>query len=186
MTMNVNKKLVARLMAVVLATTTWGAMAATSDITMTGKVTDATCTLNSESQNVAVDLGTASTQDFTGQLPGYAATTAAFNLVLEGCGDTNTLKVWASGATPEPGLTHAIKNTHTGGATGVALQVFRTHGGATTLMNPNSDAASGYTYDITGNTSPSLPFVAKMVKVAATNPTAGDVKGTVTINVAYP
>lgn len=187
MTMNVNKKMAARLTAMALALASCGAMAATANVTMTGEVRDSTCTLAPSSQNVAVDLGTVSTQDFVGQTAGYAASTAGFSLNLENCGDLSALEVWASDADAETGLTNAIRNTHgAGGATGVALQVFKA--GATTAMNPNGSRTSdAIVYDITGNANPQLDYTAKMVKVAsAQDATAGLVKGTVTLNVAYP
>lgn len=187
MTMNVKRKLATGLSAAALAMVGFGAIAATSNVTMTGIVRDSTCTLSSSSQNVAVDLGTVSTQDFVGQSSGYAASTGGFSLNLENCGDLSSLEVWASDSETEPNLTNSIKNTHgTGGATGVALQVFKA--GATTAMNPRGNRTSdAITYDITGNANPQLDYTAKMVKIAtATNVTAGNVKGTVTMNVAYP
>lgn len=187
MTMNVKRKLATGLSAAALAMVGFGAIAATSNVTMTGLVRDSTCTLVSDSQIVSVDLGTVSTQDFVGQSSGYAASTAGFSLNLENCGDHTSLEVWASDSESEPNLANSIKNTYgTGGATGVALQVFKA--GATTAMNPRGSRTNGaITYDITGNASPQLDFTAKMVKIAtATDVTAGHVKGTVTMNVDYP
>lgn len=185
MTMNVNKKMVARLMAVALAATTWGAMASSAAVTMTGKVTDSTCALTSDSQNVAVNLGEPSVVDFTGQAPGYAATSAGFNLNLEGCAGRTDLAVWASGAQTESSLLNSIRNTaDTDPASGVAMQVF--HNSSDTAMNPNGDRDSAIALTVPDSATHELNFTAKMVKVAATDPTPGNVKGNVTINVAYP
>lgn len=187
MTMNINKKLAARLAAVALVSTTWGAMAATSAVTMTGTVQQASCTLASGSSSVAVDLGTVTTGDFVGQAAGYAVSTAGFNLDLESCDGIDTLRVWASEGDLEPGMTNAIRNSHgEGGATGVATQIF--YGNRDNAMNPSSDASGdAIIVDITDNVAPSLPFTAKMVKVGGSGvtPDAGGVKGTVTLNVAY-
>ncbi len=189
MTMNVNKKLVARLMAIALTTTTWGAMAASASVEMTGQVIDTTCALAPGSDSVSVDLGAPSVGDFDGQAAGYAASSAGFNLNLTNCSGVTDLAIWASDAQTEPALVNSIKNTaNSGAATGVAMQIF--HNSDTTAagaMNPNSDASNALALTVADQSTHELNFTAKMVKIAAlTTPTPGNVKGNVTINIGYP
>lgn len=187
MTMNVNKKLAAQVMAVAMAAASWGAMAAAANVEMNGEVIQTTCTLDSTSENIVVDLGRPSTGDFAGRAAGYSASEGSFNVGLTGCEGVTGLTVWASGAQPEPGLANSIRNTLTSGATGVAMQLFSNlDGHADTLMNPNSDASSALALTVPDSDTHTLPFTAKMVKVATDTPvTAGLVQGHVTLNVGY-
>jgi type 1 fimbria pilin len=184
--MIVNKKPVAHLMALALAATCWGAVASTANVTMTGEVTSATCTLTQASESVAVDLGRPSVADFADRAAGYAASTAGFNLDLTNCSGISELAVWASGAQLEQGLTNAIANTATSGATGVAMQIFH-NSALNTAMDPNTDYSNSLTLGVADSANHRLSFTAKMVKVAADQEvTAGPVRGNVTLNVAYP
>lgn len=187
MKMNVNKKLAAQLMAMAMAATSWGAMAASANVEMNGEVIQTTCTLASTSENIVVDLGRPSTGDFAGREAGYAASSGSFNVDLTGCAGVTGLTVWASGAQPETGLSNAIANTLTAGATGVAMQIFSNlDGHNNTLMNPNADASSALALTVPDSDTHRLPFTAKMVKVASATPvTAGLVQGHVTMNVGY-
>ncbi|WP_368758796.1 fimbrial protein [Klebsiella oxytoca] len=185
MTMKVNKRMAARLTAAALALASYGTLAASASVEMTGEVVDSTCALAPSSQSVSVDLGRPSVGDFTGQPAGYAATSSSFNLQLEGCSGITGLQVWASGAQTEPGLTNAIKNTATSGATGVAMQIFH-NSNTSVALNPNADATSALSLTVPDTATHQLDFTAKMVKIAAAQtPTAGPVEGHVTLNVGY-
>lgn len=187
MTMNVNKKLAAHVVAMAMAAASWGAMAASANVELNGEVIQTTCTLDSTSENIVVDLGRPSTGDFAGREAGYAASSGSFNVGLTGCEGVTGLTVWASGAQPETGLNNAIRNSLTTGATGVAMQVFSNMDGHNnTLMNPNADASSALAVTVPDSDTHTLPFTAKMVKVASDTPvTAGLVQGHVTLNVGY-
>ncbi|ARZ00123.1 fimbrial protein [Yersinia ruckeri] len=186
MLLTVNRTSKLNIIALILLTSSGGALAASDSATVniTATVSDNTCTPEWDSAGVDVPMGKASLRDFASQ--GDVALTKIFNLKLDNCGQgASRVKVTASGE-PDNYDPKAFKNVidaSSSGAGGVAITIF---GDATQSTQMMPDGSSSVEYDVDSESKTvDMKFLAKLEQSSSTAATAGDVKSVVNMTVDY-
>lgn len=149
----------------------------TANVNVTATVVDNTCTPVWSSGDIIVDMNRVSKQDFGADKIGATKT---FDLSLTDCGeDTTRVKVTASG---NPSIDSGLfANMINEGASGVGVGIW---GGAefSTQLMPNGSTSAFYNVN---NGEVNMSFLAKLIQVGDTAPSAGEVKSAITLTVDY-
>ncbi|MEG5551153.1 fimbrial protein [Enterobacter wuhouensis] len=151
--------------------------AADGTINFTGSVIDETCTVDSGSQNLNVDLGKVSKSSLTGAA-GKKAASSSFTLSLSKCPETvTTAKVKFDGTSDSVNQSLLALNTDTGAASGVGIEIADSTGNPIALhsASPDIKLAGG---------SNTMNFIARYVSTGTTV-TAGAANGTSQFTINY-
>lgn len=156
-------------------------------VTITGKVVQASCTVDSIGDNGTVDLGTFLDNDFTGfDSKGKPVTTyKEFTLKLKDCGENNKGVTITTQGQPYVTGSFVFKNTSLESAqssVGVDIYAVKTTEPEDIQMDPENTqqverALSG--------TNPEIAFKAALVNPTSNRPTSGSVSTVVTFNLNY-
>lgn len=153
------------------------AVAADGTIHFNGSITDQTCTVDSGSQNLNVDLGTVAQTALDGA-SGMKASPTRFTLTLTDCPDTVTgANVKFDGTSDGVNQNLLALDSGTGIATGVGIEIADKNGTPIPLHTTSTD----YTL---GSGSNSLDFVARYVSTG-TAVTTGTANGTSQFTINY-
>lgn len=164
-----------------------------------GKVVDQTCTVATESQDQIVVLDTVSKNRFTAV--GNTAMPTPFEIKLSGCtvpatgGKATRVKArFASVANVDTANNYTLRNTKTGGATNVNIQLFNADGTTpispmkrvTTTTNgvPTHTSQDGATFENITTANQVLHYVAKYYSTAA-SVGVGEVESAVDFELTY-
>ena len=156
---------------------TGSAIAADGTIHFTGSITDQTCTVDSGSQNLNVDLGTVAQTALDGA-SGMKASPTRFTLTLTDCPDTVTgANVKFDGTSDGVNQSLLALDSGTGIATGVGIEIADKNGTPIPLhtASTNYDLAEG---------SNTLDFVARYVSTGTAVGT-GTANGTSQFTINY-
>ena len=154
-----------------------GAVAADGTIHFTGSITDQTCTVDSSSQNMNVDLGNVAQTALNGAA-GMKASPTRFTLSLSDCPDTVTgANVKFDGTSDGVNQNLLALDSGTGIATGVGIEIADKNGTASPLHSASAD------YTLAEGTN-SLDFVARYVSTG-TAVTTGTANGTSQFTINY-
>ncbi|MDZ4034389.1 fimbrial protein [Kluyvera ascorbata] len=161
----------------VMASVAGNVQAADGTIKFTGSITDQTCTVDSVSQNLNVDLGNVAQTALDGA-PGMKASPARFTLNLTGCPDTVTgANVKFDGTSDGTNQNLLALDSGTGIATGVGIEIADKNGTAIPLHSASAD------YSLTEGAN-MLDFVARYVSTG-TAVTTGTANGTSQFTINY-
>ncbi|TKU37304.1 type 1 fimbrial protein [Citrobacter sp. wls716] len=153
------------------------AVAADGTIHFTGSITDQTCTVDSGSQNLNVDLGTVAKAALDGA-SGMKASPTRFTLNLSDCPDTvNGANVKFDGTSDGLNQNLLALDSGTGIATGVGIEIADKNGTAIPLHTASTDYLL-----VEGNNT--LDFVARYVSTG-TAVTTGTANGTSQFTINY-
>lgn len=153
------------------------AMAADGTINFTGSITDQTCTVDSGSQNLNVNLGNVAQTALNGAA-GMKAAPTRFTLSVSGCPDTVTgANVKFDGTSDGVNQNLLALDGGTGIATGVGIEIADKNGTAIPLHTASPD----YTLAAGAN---SLDFIARYVSTGAAV-TTGTANGTSQFTINY-
>lgn len=153
------------------------AFAADATLTFTGTIILPTCTVDSNSVNQTIALGTARTTDFAAV--GNTQNPTAFNIALNSCAPNTNVAMTVNGTSDT--VQSVLKNTGTAGQVGVqllkAVNAGDTTGSPITLNSSLNIGTVGATNTLT------IPMVAQFYRLGAM--TGGTVSATATVNFAY-
>lgn len=153
------------------------AVAADGTIHFTGSITDQTCTVDSGSQSLNVDLGKVAQTALNGAA-GMKASPTRFTLNLSDCPDTVTgASVKFDGTSDGTNQNLLALDNGTGVATGVGIEIADKNGAVIPLHTVSTD----YTLAEGANT---LDFVARYVSTGAAV-TTGAANGTSQFTISY-
>lgn len=170
------------IVATLIATSTLAmsnAFAAAGTVNFTGEILDAACTVDVNSQNQTVVLGSYNKSEFTAV--GDKTAAKKFDIVLKNCPTTVTsAKVRFDGApdTTDSSLL-AIDSSVSGAATGVAINLMSADKADLPLHGQNS-----YSYTLSSTQDNTLDFYAQYKSTAA-SPTAGPANSVANFSVVY-
>ncbi|HGN1313086.1 TPA: uroepithelial cell adherence major pilin UcaA [Proteus mirabilis] len=179
------KRKVIALATILSAAFAGSSMAYDGTITFTGKVVDQTCSVDTQSKNLAVILPTVSVATLNN-----VATTAGltpFTIKLTGCSTdkdgAKNVKVYFEPSADTDLTTHNLKNTATGTkANNVQVQLINSDAATTIQLGTDSATQDVHPVQI-DNANVNLPYFAQYY--ATGQSTAGDVKATVHYTIAY-
>ncbi|HEK2784345.1 TPA: uroepithelial cell adherence major pilin UcaA [Proteus mirabilis] len=179
------KRKVIALATILSAAFAGSSMAYDGTITFTGKVVDQTCSVDTQSKNLAVILPTVSVATLNN-----VATTGLtpFTIKLTGCSTdkdgAKNVKVYFEPSSADTDLTtHNLKNTATGTkANNVQVQLLNSDAATTIQLGTDSATQDVHPVQI-DNANVNLPYFAQYY--ATGQSTAGDVKATVNYTIAY-
>jgi len=153
----------------------------TTDINITAKVVDATCTAGWDTSGVSLDLGSVSTSSLAAK--GDIGASKPLTLTLTGC--TGMTKVHLS-ATGNKDSDDSTAFSNSGTAKGVAVQLFGGEGQSTQLLPQDSTQTADYTIK-DGNAT--LALLAKLERTTDASDeeafAAGTVVSKATLNLTY-
>lgn len=153
------------------------ALAADGTIHFTGSITDQTCTVDTGSQNLPVDLGNVAQTALNGAA-GMKAAPTRFTLSLSDCPDTVTgANVKFDGTSDGVNQNLLALDSGTGIATGVGIEIADRNGTAIPLHTASTD------YPLAEGTN-SLDFIARYVSTG-TAVTTGTANGTSQFTINY-
>ncbi len=178
------KRKVIALATILSAAFAGSSMAYDGKITFTGKVVDQTCSVDTQSKNLAVILPTVSVATLN------VATTAGltpFTIKLTGCSTdkdgAKNVKVYFEPSADTDLTTHNLKNTATGTkANNVQVQLLNSDAATTIQLGTNVNSQNVQEVQI-DNADVNLPYFAQYYATGSS--TAGDVKATVHYTIAY-
>ncbi|MCM7587701.1 fimbrial protein [Enterobacter chuandaensis] len=160
-----------------MVTITATGYAADGTINFTGSIIDETCTVDSGSQNLNVDLGKVSKTSLDGAA-GKKAASSSFTLSLSKCPETvTTAKVKFDGTSDSSNQQLLALNSDTGVASGVGIEIADSSGNPIALHTASPDIK------LTGGAN-SLNFIARYVSTG-TVVTAGNANGTSQFTINY-
>ncbi len=132
-------KSILNMLFMVIAGVMENALAADGTIHFTGSVSDQTCTIDSSSQSLNVDLGTVSQAALSGAA-GIKASPTQFTLTLNACPDTVTgASVKFDGTPDDVEKSLLALDDDTGVATGVGIEIANSDGTAIPLHSASAD-----------------------------------------------
>ena len=155
------------------------AFAAAGTVNFTGEILDKACTVDVDSQNQTVALGSYNKSEFTAA--GSITAAKKFSIVLKDCPATVTSAHVRFDGTPEPtdSTMLAIDSSVSGAATGVAINLMSADKNQLPLHSENS-----YRYTLTSDADNTLDFYAQYKSTAATV-TAGPANSVASFSVVY-
>jgi len=171
------KKVLLNTIFLVIAGVTGNAQAADGTIHFTGSISDQTCTIDSGSQSLNVDLGNVAQAALNGAA-GIKASPTRFTLLLSQCPDTVTgASVKFDGTPDQLDTTLLALDDDTDAATGVGIEIANMDGSVIPLHSASSD----YTLAEGNN---ELRFLARYVSTGAAV-TPGKANGTSEFTINY-
>lgn len=171
------KKITANMLFLLILGVAENVQAADGTIHFTGSISDQTCTVDSRSQGLNVDLGTVAQASLNGAA-GIKASPTRFTLLLNACPDTVTgASVKFDGTPDQLNTTLLALDDDTDAATGVGIEIANPDGSAIPLHSASSD----YTLTEGDNT---LSFLARYVSTGAAV-TPGKANGTSEFTINY-
>ncbi len=179
------KRKVIALATILSAAFAGSSMAYDGRITFTGKVVDQTCSVDTQSKNLAVILPTVSVATLNN-----VATTAGltpFTIKLTGCSTdkdgAKNVKVYFEPSANTDLTTHNLKNIATGTkANNVQVQLLNSDAATTIQLGTDVNSQNVQEVQI-DNADVNLPYFAQYYATGSS--TAGDVKATVHYTIAY-
>lgn len=154
------------------------ALASDGTIHFTGSIVDQTCTVDSGSQNLNVDLGSVAQTALNGAA-GMKATPTKFTLSLSDCPDTvAAANVKFDGTSDGVNQNLLALDSGSGIATGVGIEIADKNGTAIPLHTASSD------YTLTSTGTNNLDFVARYVSTG-TAVTSGTAEATSQFTINY-
>lgn len=162
---------------VIVSGMTNSVMAADGTIHFTGSISDQTCTVESNSQSLNVDLGQVAQAALNGAA-GIKASPSSFTLILSECPDTVAgASVKFDGTPDELNKNLLALDDDTGVATGVGIEIANSDGTAIPLHSASAD------YPLTEGSN-TLGFLARYVSTGAAV-TPGKANGTSEFTINY-
>lgn len=173
------KNLIIAVLAAASAVTMSNAFAAAGTVNFTGEILDAACTVDVNSQNQTVVLGSYNKSEFTAS--GDVTAPKKFTIVLKDCpAAVNTAHVLFDGAPEATDSTLlAIDSSVAGAATNVAINLMTADMTQLPLHGDNS-----YRYTLSSTTDNNLDFYAQYKSTAA-SVTAGPANSVANFSVIY-
>lgn len=155
------------------------AFAAAGTVNFTGEILDKACTVDVDSQNQTVALGSYNKSEFTAA--GSFTAAKKFSIVLKDCPETVTTAHVRFDGTPEPtdDTMLAIDSSVSGAATGVAINLMSADKNQLPLHGENS-----YSYTLSSTEDNTLNFYAQY-KSTADTVTAGPANSVASFSVVY-
>jgi len=173
------KNLIVTVLAATSALSMSNAFAAAGTVNFTGEILDAACTVDVNSQNQTVVLGSYNKSEFTAV--GDKTAAKKFDIVLKNCPTTVTSAKVRFDGTPEATDSNllAIDSSVAGAATGVAINLMTSDKADLPLHGQNS-----YSYPLSSTQDNTLDFYAQYKATAATV-TAGPANSVANFSVIY-
>ncbi len=173
------KKIILATSAIILGSA--AAHAADGTITITGQITDRTCTVDSKSKDLAVVLPTVSATSLT---PGQTAGRTPFTINLTGCSEGKVATYFEPGSTVD--YDSGRLNNATGTATNVQVQLLGDNNEVIPVLATTAAGtqANSQEVTVTANGSAALNYYAEYY--AKAQATAGSVATSVKYTIVYP
>lgn len=172
------KKIILATSAVILGLST--ANASDGTITITGNITDKTCSVDSKSKDLTVTLPTVSA---TSLAPGQTAGRTPFTISLTGCSEGNVATYFEPGATVD--FESGRLNNATGSASNVQIQLLGDNNAVIPLLaKSGTSQANSQEVKVASDGSAALNYYAEYY--ANGQATAGTVATSVKYTIVYP